>query len=273
MPALLALVSAAVFGAADFTGGHATRRSPVLTVTLISNLTGAVMAAVLVLVLDTNWSPAALAWGAAGGGFGLVGIVLLYQGLAGGANRVVSPLSAVLAALIPVAVGILGGDRPDQSGVIGLVLAGPAIWLVAGGDVGIGAASRRTLTLAVGAGVGFGLFFVCLAQTPDDAGPVPLLAARAASTALLLMVAFRQPPAGSGSVALGWSALAGALDMSANGLFLWSTVDGDLAVVGALVNLYPVTTILLAIAVLRERLTRAQALGLTLAIVTAVLLS
>lgn len=272
MPVVLALASAAVFGAADFAGGYATRRLPVLTVTLTTNLVGAVLAALLVIVVGGSASAASLLWGAAAGFFGLAGIMCLYQGLAQGPNRLVSPLSALLSALIPVVAGLVGGDRLDTLAIIGLVLAGPAIWLVAGGDHRM-SGSRSTLTLAVVAGLGFGLFFVCLAQTPDDAGAVPLLAARIVSTCLLAAAVLHRgiDIAQPGNLAM--PALAGVLDMSANGLYLWATRDGELAVVAALTSLYPVTTILLATAILRERVTRPQAVGLVLAVSAAALLS
>lgn len=272
MPALLALLGAAVFGAADFVGGHATRRTPVATVTLLSNLVGAGLAGLLVVAVGGVWSTSALSWGALGGFFGLAGLVLLYLGLADGPNRLVSPLCAVIAAVIPVLVGIGGGDRPGTTGTIGLASTVPAIWLVAGGELHL-PESRRSVRLAVGSGVGFGLFFVCLAQTPDDAGAVPLLAARVASTALLLGAAARRHDRRPAPSELSLPALAGVLDMTANGLFLWSTRDGDLAVVGALINLFPITTVVLARIVLAERLTRSQAVGIVLAVAAAALLA
>jgi uncharacterized membrane protein len=273
VPALLALAAAAVFGAADFTGGYAARRTPVATVTLVTNVVGVAIAAVLVLTLGGASSGASVGWGAAGGAFGLVGIVLLYFGLATGPNRLVSPLSAVIAAALPVAVGLATGDRPGELAFIGLAIAPLAIWLVAGGDIRAASGAGRSLAVAVGAGAGFGLFFVCLAQTPDDAGAVPLLAARLTSTTLLLVAvaARRASPPTRADIPI--PALAGTLDMGANGLFLWSAVDGDLAVVGALVSFYPVTTVLLAMAVLGERVSRSQAIGLFLAVACAALLS
>jgi uncharacterized membrane protein len=273
VPALLALAAAAVFGAADFTGGYASRRTPVATVTLVTNVVGVAIAAVLVLVLGGAWSASSFGWGAAGGACGLVGIILLYLGLATGPNRLVSPLSAVVAAAIPVVVGLATGNRPGELAFVGLALAPVAIWLVAGGDLRAASGEARSLSLAVGAGVGFGLFFVCLAQTPDDAGAVPLLAARLTSTTLLLGAVATRRAAPPARADLPIPALAGTLDMCANGLFLWSAVDGDLAVVGALVSFYPVTTVLLAVAVLGERVSRSQAVGLALAVACAALLS
>lgn len=273
MPALLALAAACTFGVADFLGGLSTRRAAVIAVTLVTNLAGAALAAALVATIGGRWDAASVGWGAAGGITGLIGLVLLYQGLASGPNRLVSPLSAVVAATVPVVAGIGLGDRPDTSAIVGLCLTPVAVWLVAGGDLRLPDTSRGPLTLAVGAGLGFGAFFTLLAQTPDDAGAVPLLAARVTSVTVLLVVTAATRPSMPGPATLGLASVAGTLDMAANGLFLWSTLDGDLAIVGALVSLFPATTVLLAVAVLGERLDRSQATGLALAIGAAALLS
>lgn len=279
MYALLALASAAVFGAADFAGGFATRKLPVLTVTLISNVVGMVLGLLLVTVIGGRWTAAAVGWGMVSGLCGLLGLVLLYLGLARGPAGLVSPVTGVVSATIPVVVGLASGERPGSMAMIGLVLVAPAIWLVAGGGTttepsdGQPDGRRAALIMGLGAGLGFGLFMTGLAQTPDGSGAVPLLAARVASTLVLVgaaLVGGRERPSND---ALALPALAGVLDMSANGLFLWSTKGGDLAVVGALANLFPVTTIALSYLLLGERLARTQAIGVAVAIASAVLLT
>ena len=273
MPALLALAAACTFGVADFLGGLATRKAAVVAVTLTTNVAGAVLALVLVWMIDGAWTAQAVVWGAISGVAGLFGLVLLYQGLADGPNRLVSPLSAVIAAAVPVAAGVSLGDRPNALAVVGLCIAPIAIWLVAGGDLKMLGSSKRPLAFGVGAGLGFGTFFVLLAQTPDDAGAVPLLAARLTSVAILIVAAMILRPGKPAPSVLPIAVVGGALDMTANGLFLWSTLDGELAVVGALVSLYPATTVLLAVAFFGERLDRKQLAGLALAVATAALLS
>lgn len=273
MPALLALAAACTFGVADFLGGFCTRKAAVVAVTLVTNVAGAVLAVVLVITIGGSWTPGAVVWGAVAGLAGLVGLILLYQGLADGPNRLVSPLSAVISAIVPVTAGVLLGDRPNPFAIAGLALAPVAIWLVAGGDIAITGASRRPVALGVGAGLGFGAFFVLLAQTPDDAGAVPLLAARATSVTVLVAIGLVTRPGAPGPRVLATAVVAGALDMVANGLFLWSALDGELAIVAALVSLFPATTVLLAVVVLDERLDRKQVAGLGLAIAAAALLS
>ncbi len=273
MPALLALASACTFGVADFLGGLATRKGAVVMITLITNVSGGALAVVLVFVLGGRWDAASLGWGAAGGLAGVVGLVLLYEGLSVGPARLVSPLSAVVAAVVPVVAGLALGDRPDRAAIAGLAIAPVAVWLVAGGDFSGPDVSRRPLLLGVGAGAGFGVFFVLLAQTPDDAGATPLFAARVASVSVLLIAAAATRPAVPEVSTIGVAAAAGTLDMSANGLFLWSTIDGELSIVGALVSLFPATTVLLAVVFLGERLDRRQVTGLALTVGAAALLS
>ena len=118
--------------------------------------------------------------------------------------------------------------------------------------------SKRPIALGIGAGLGFGTFFALIAQTPDDAGAVPLVAARATSVTILIIAVVVTRPGAPAPQVLGVAIVAGALDMAANGLFLWSTLDGDLAIVGALVSLFPATTVLLAVVFLGERLDRKQ---------------
>ena len=300
MGAILALAAAATFGVADFAGGQATRRSPALHVTLVSNVAGGLVAVILAFAVASTWSTAALVWGAIGGVFGLVGLLLLYIGLATGPNRLVSPVSAVVSAVVPVAAGLAMGERPGTLAAIGLALTPLAVWTIAGGSMQISAEDRRSLLIALCAGAGFGMFFVCLSQTPDGAGAIPLVAARATSVALLLVAVgvthrFRsrlrseEEPAESATslhrseelglltrvieAGLGLALLAGTLDMIANGLFLWATREGELVVVGALVSLFPATTIVLAVLILHERLERRQLVGIVLGLTAAVLLS
>lgn len=273
MSSLLALGAAAVFGVADFVGGRASARTSVMTVTLISNIVGGLLAGLLVLVVATRWSVEAVAWGGLGGVVGLVGLLLLYHGLATGPNRLVSPVSAVVAAVVPVVVGIASGERPETIAVVGIVLTPVAVWLVADGAWRL-ADDRRSLAVAIGAGLGFGAFFVCLAQTPDDAGASPLVAARIASTTVLVVIALgRRGGARPTRSAVALAAGAGVLDMSANGLFLWAVQDGDLAITGALVSLFPATTIALAVVVLDERMRPRQVAGVATALLAAALLS
>lgn len=279
MPALLALFAAASFGVADFLGGFATRKSPVIPVTLASNAGGAAVAVLLWLVVGGEWTARALILGGVGGLAGLVGLVLLYDALASGRFQIVSPISAVTGAAVPVTAGIAFGDRPVLLAIVGLAMTPPAIWLLAGGSSDTGQTSdpsgisSRLVVQSFLAGAGFGVFFVFLDQTPDGAGVVPLIAARAASIVALMVISLRKGFVLPSRAAIRPATAAGATDMVANGFFLWATREGDLSVVGALTSLYPAGTVVLATVVLGERLSVTQRVGLGVALTAAVFLS
>jgi drug/metabolite transporter (DMT)-like permease len=131
MAALLALVSSISFGISDFTGGLASRRATAVSVVSVSNgLSLLVALAVATLLPGSTLVGADMAWGAGAGAIGLAGVVLLYRGLAVGPMSVVAPITAVLAAAIPLLVGTARGERPGALAVAGVVLALPAIVLI-----------------------------------------------------------------------------------------------------------------------------------------------
>ena len=267
MAALLALAAAGVFGAADFVGGFSARSSPARSVALLAYIAGAVATALALLIFGGAWSWSAVIWGGAAGIAGMVGLVLLFTGFARGTFQVVSPAAAVMSGVVPVAWGLVSGEQPGALAVVGLAIAPLGIWLLAGGTLSVPAArDRDSLIFGLGAGVGFGVFFTCLAQSPDDALLVPLLAARATSIGGLLVI----------SAVLGGPLLppvrklpaiaSGLLDPVANGLFLVASQSGDLFVVGALVALFPASNALLARIVLGERLKPVQRVGFVVAL-------
>jgi drug/metabolite transporter (DMT)-like permease len=279
MAIVLGLAVAVVYGSADFLGGLATRRNPTFAVVALSQGWGLVVLAGAAAVLgDADPASRDLVLGAVAGALGLLGVALLYQALADGSMGVVAPITAVGAAVLPLLWGLGSGERPPPISLVGVVVALVAVALVAGGasgDVGsAGRGSRRHLALAGGAGAAFGVLFIVLAATGDDAGLSPLVAARVASLILLATAAavvrprLRLAP-GTGAAVAG----AGMLDMAANVLFLLAARRGLLSLVAVLASLYPAATTLLARAVLGERLRRVQVGGLGLALVGLVLIA
>lgn len=279
MAAALALLSAVVYGAGDFFGGLAARRLPAPAVVLRSNLIGLLgLLAVAPLFAADDVPARDLVLGAAGGVVGGVGVLLLYRGLAVGTMSVVAPVTAVLAALVPVAFGLLGGERPSALALAGIPVALAAIALLStetgGGD------ERRTtpavLLAALGAGLGFGLFFVCLDAASDGSGLWPLVAGRSASVLLFAAIAVTVAAARVGGPSArrdGTPTLllvCGLCDSGANALFLLATHEGMLTVVGVLGSLYPASTVALATTVTRERLARPQVVGVALALLAVV---
>ena len=278
MASLLAILSAAFFGAADFIGGLASRRAHSYAVVVATGIAGLALLAVLIPLLPAA-TPSArdLGWGAASGLAGGVAIALLYRALAIGTMSVVAPVTAVCGVVLPVVAGLIVGERPSTLTGIGMLLALVAIVLVGQESeqaAGVGArASGRAIRLALFAGIAIGLFYLALAETSPDAGLWPLVAARAVSISLFgvaLIVGrhtLRMPAPLATLVIAG-----GVLDMVANALYLLATRGGPLGVVVVLSSLYPASTVLLARIILKERLSQLQLLGVVSAIVAVALI-
>ncbi len=284
MSALLALLSSVVWGVADFVGGLASRRSsPVQTLVLT---TPAGFLAVLPIALLLGGNTGGSAWpGICAGLFGGLGILLLYAALTIGPMGVLSPVSAVLGAAIPVVVGLARGERPGAAAYAGMALAVVAIVTVGLEPAAPTDDSRhqrvtpKALMLALGAGVGIGAFFSFLAFAPDDAGLWPVVWARGTSTVLLVtigvVVAVRTAsPAIPRVTSVRWQAVtAGVLDVGANAVYVLALQIGLLSVVAVLGSLYPAATVLLARLVLAERLRPMQKVGMVTALVASALLA
>lgn len=280
MAVVLGLAAALVYGAADFTGGVAAKRTPAMAVVVLSQLAGLVVLLIALPLLGTPAPPAGdLAVGAAAGIAGGTGVTLLYRGLAIGRMSVVAPITAVGAACLPVAVGLLRGERPGV-----LALAGVAVALVAVVAVSMSAAPGGTavrtggaplgLVEAILAGLAFGAFFVILSGVSEEAGTWPLLAGRTSSVLVVGVAALvTRTPLRPAQSELPRIALAGVLDMGANVLYVLAVQVGLLSLVGVLVSLYPASTVLLARLTLGERMGRLQVAGVALAVTGAALIA
>jgi drug/metabolite transporter (DMT)-like permease len=274
--ALLALCSAVTYGVGDFCGGMAARRVPATTVLLWSHVLGLVLLAGSTFVVHGEAVGGDVVMGALGGLAGAAGVGLLYRGLSVGPMSVVAPITALLTAAVPVLAGFAEGERPRVGAIIGMGAALVAIVLVsAEGGGSLRPSDTRGVVYALGAGLGFGLLFVVLSHTGDDAGMWPLVAARGASVtvvgaAALVGVISRTPPTPG---ARANTAAAGALDAGANVLFLLAVRDGLVSIVSVLAALYPVATVVLARVVLHERFAPLQRLGMAVAIPATILMT
>lgn len=293
MAILLGLGVAGAYGAGDFLGGLGTKRNPVLVVVAFSQVVGLLLLLLAVATVGRGEpAPGDLGLGAAGGLAGLVGLVLLYRGLATGSMSVVAPTTAVTSASVPVLWGVGTGERPSALALVGVAVALCAVALVAaepgrepgrepgsgpvgpGEDGQAGTAARRGVALALAAGAAFGVNFVALSETGEASGLWPTAAGRAASllavwTALTLTGTRPALAARTGPVVAG----AGALDAAANAMFVLGVREGLVSLVAVLSSLYPAVTVLLARFVLGERLARRQLVGLGLALAGVALLA
>ncbi len=263
MTVLLSLVAAALYGLSDFLGGLVSRRTSVWPVGLLACVGACVGSTAIALFTDGDPSGADVAWAVLAGTGSGAGTAFLYRGLAAGRMGVVAPVSAVGAVVVPVLAGLIGGERPEALGWLGIVLALPGIWFVSREDTEATSDTGSGILDGVIAGIGFGVLFAALGQVPDEAGYWPLVGTQAASvlTLALIAVALGGSPLPRVRADL-WGLLAGVLASLAVLFFLLATSHGLLSIAAVITSLYPAFTVLLAVAVLRERVHRAQAFGL-----------
>jgi drug/metabolite transporter (DMT)-like permease len=271
MGILLGLAAALLYGSSDFGGGLASRHYGPLRVTVIGSAAATVLAwAALIGSGGPGPSVRAVAWGLAGGLAGGIGTLALYRGLARGLMSVVGPVSAVGAAVVPLAAGIALGERPSVLAVAGVLVALPAIVLVAAsgsvrGRLGSG------LFDGLAAGLAFGILFIALAQAGQHAGMWPVASEQTGTLLVTLAVAVAsREPLKIPVRAAGLPVLAGASSTAAALAYYYATHVSMLAVAAVLTSLYPGVTVLLARALLHERFSPAQRAGLglcTLAII------
>jgi drug/metabolite transporter (DMT)-like permease len=265
---IFGLAAALSWGSGDFCGGAATRHTPVKGVLFLSQLIGALFLIALVLIMGEPLPPArSLLFGALAGLCGGCGLLALYSGLAQGRMGFMAPLTAVIAASLPVIVAFFTQGRPPLVQFAGFGLALAAVWLLVAGD-------NRTplrpgmLVLPLIAGLGFGFFFILIAQASAQAVVWPLIALRLSTLALLAVLGLlhggrirperRQLPL---------IVAAGVLDVGGNLFYALATRFGRMDVATVLSSLYPAATVLLAWLILKEHLSKRQWSGLLTALV------
>jgi drug/metabolite transporter (DMT)-like permease len=267
------LASAISWGAGDFIGGWSGRRAAVLGVALVVDGFGVAVMVLVGLAIHEPWpSPATAGLAVLAGVFAVAGIVGLYTGLAVGRMGVVAPVTGVLAASLPVIVGVarLGWPGPEVSAGIALALV--AVVLVSRSEDPSGRPSGIEYGLI--GGIGLGCFNIAIGAFPEHLVAWPLAIIKVASIVpiALLVVAGRRP----------WRiprpvlpiVVVGAIsDLAGNGLYILATQAGRLDVAATLSSLYPVTTVILAVAILREHVTRGHLAGIVLAAIAIALIA
>jgi drug/metabolite transporter (DMT)-like permease len=267
----LGLSSAVCWGLADFLGGLQSRSVRVLAVLLVSQAAGLIVIAVALAIAQPDFPPVGDLWPPAAAGLaGALALSAFYRALAIGNMSIVAPISSTGAAL-PVIVGIATGDRPSAVQVLGIVAAVGGVVLASReldeDRAATAAPARASVALALMAALGFGAFFIGMKAGADASVPWALFAARAASvTAVLAGVVALSVPLPTAPRRLRALVLVGLLDAGANGLYAAAATEGLLSVVAVLGALYPVSTVLLARAVLGERVRRIQEVGIVTAL-------
>jgi drug/metabolite transporter (DMT)-like permease len=268
-----ALGAAATLGIADFTGGVAGRRTPPPSVTVGIEFCGLAALPVALWLLPLRWDLQAALLTFTGGAVGGLGLILFYRAMTLNLVGVVAPITAVVAAALPTLIGVLGGEHLHLGQVAGIGVGLVAIALINGPNRQAATAPRTAVSLAVVAGLAFGLFFV-LFHAGSSAGVVAFLSGRigsalaAAAFALVSGVTFVPRR-------LAWRliGISGGFDGIGVVLYLYATFHGLLSLSALLTSFYPGFTILCARLFTRERLTLVQALGAGLALCAVALIA
>ncbi|MBS1842866.1 MAG: DMT family transporter [Actinobacteria bacterium] len=276
---VLALGSALSFGVADYIGGVLSKRCSVWGVASLSQITAGLATGVVAIFVFGDPGAADFVWAVVAGLAGAFGIVFLYRGLSRGRMSVVAPISGIGAAVIPVIVGVAGGERPSVLIWVGIAIAFPAIYLIpqvdpAEEDAANGSPRPGGASDGVLAGIGFGVLFAAIGQMGEGSGFLPLslmqIVNGAAVAVAAVVLRHEWLPRGREQLpvyAIGLLATAGAV------CFLLATHEGLLSVVSVIASLYPAATIAMAAVLLDEHLGRVQIVGLVLATVAVVLVT
>jgi drug/metabolite transporter (DMT)-like permease len=279
--ALLALLSAIFVGGADFLGGMTSRSENGVRVAAFASAVGLPLALVVSLAYGAEQvSDADVGWSAAAGVFVSLGLGAFYIGMGRGLISVVAPVAAVTGAIVPVVYALVQGERPGPVALVGLVIAFVAVTIVSlapseqhpGHDAVV---DRFVIALSLGAGLFFGLFYIAFSRVSEEAGMWPVTIERLAATIVLVLLVLalaRGSILGMRRVLPAVVAIA-VLEIAATVPLLVALQRGPVAVASVVASLYPVTTVLLAGLVLRERLSRVQHAGVACALVSVALVS
>jgi len=273
LPIIYGLLSSASWGAADVIGGLASRRASAIRVLYLAEIAGFIPFMLLAIILrEPIPSAADFLWGAFSSLIGLTGLIFLYRALAEGQMSIAAPVSALLAALIPVIFGSITLGFPPTPTLIGFGLAFIAVWLISQTDSTNWRFSFSDLRLPLISGFFFGFYFIVIHQATLNAFFWPLTAARFAGfVALGIFALFTRQPAMPPRETWTLCIINGVIDIAGNGFYILSAHAGRIDVAAVLGALYPATTVLLAWIFLKERISLIRTLGIVLAFIAIVL--
>jgi drug/metabolite transporter (DMT)-like permease len=273
MSQLLALLASVLYGIADFAGGVGARKISPWRVAVWSLLFALPLLVIgLFLIGWDEVTTADIGYGAVAGVFGFSGIVALYRALAAGTMSIVSPITGVLIALIPVVWGLAAGETIAGRQWIGIVVAIVAIVLVAWDHTEAKLTSGVVLSGLV-ASVSLSGFFIALDHTAEASGLWPLVVDNGVSIGLgLVIVLFLKELSPPPREALPVVALSGIGTVGASMAALLALQTGPLGITVVLMSIYPAFTAIAAVVVLHERPTVMQRGGIALALLAVALL-
>lgn len=272
----LGFASSVCWGISDFLGGQLSRRFSALSVLLVSQPIGAVLAIVVALAVADAGLPAREFLIAMGGGAaGVAALGAFYKGMALGSVSVVAMIGA-LGILVPVIAGIAMGETPGALQGAGAAMSiGGVVAVAREPDPEWRRANRASVGLAALAALGFGVFFLALDEAASESASWTIVAARAGGVGLLLAAALAIRPALPRARGRALTALIviGFFDIAANSLYAVATTEGLLPLVAVAGSMYSAVTVLLARVFLAERLAGLQQAGLGLALLGVALIA
>jgi len=273
LPILYGILSAASWGAADFIGGLATKKANSIRVLYLAEIAGFIpFLALAIITREPIPSYVDFLWGACSSIVGLSGLIFLYRALAEGQMTIAAPVSALLAAIIPVIFGFFTLGAPAIATLIGFGLAFLAVWLISQTDSTNWRFSISDLRLPLLSGIFFGFYFILIHKATLNAFYWPLTSARFAGViALGLLALITRQPAMPPREVWWFCIINGVIDIAGNAFYILSAQSGRMDVAAVLGALYPASTVLLAWLILKEKISLTQTMGIISAFIAIVL--
>jgi len=263
---MAALLAAVVWGTGDFAGGLSTRHRNPFQILALGSLAGLICLAVAAAIRGEAWPDrSSILWSAAAGLAGAIGIASLYQGLAEAEAALVAPTSAVVSVILPVGLNAL--------------LSGPfaaAKWFgIAAGVGGIWMISRRSqdgpggkgLALAILSGLGFGGFFVLIAQVQHGSLFSPLVISKGVELLFAVLMLTLRGSSAPFSIRSPLPLAAGLCDAGGNVFYLLASQLTRFGLAAVISSMSPAVTVLLASAISKQKVKTIQKLGIVLCLI------
>lgn len=268
MEVVLGGLSSLLYGVADFFGGEGAKRAPAAAIVFWAGVISFPLILTVALIVGGEANTTDLLLGSAAGISGAVGLVSLFAGLSRGNAAAVAPTAAAFAAVLPVVVAVIDGERPTTLAWVGVVVAVPAI-VLSSWAADPGETSRGSVRYGLVAGLGFGGFTAIIGFTDPESNLLPLITSRASTMLVVLLLTgigvWRL--VGFGSIPRSLVVGNALLDVSGNVALLLAVRAGSLALAAVAASFYPAVTVLLARLVNAEHLRTRQVVGLALTIV------
>lgn len=270
---LLVVLSVGFIGAADFFGSVGSKRSSPFAVAAWSQWAGVPVIAVVAFFVGSEFTSRDVALGLAAGAGAALGVGALYRGFSVGSVGIVAPVASTFAAMVPIVVGLLIGERPSGLVALGLV-AGVGSVILVGYVPGRAQLSAVSVVHGLVSGIGFGIMVLAYAATSEASELAPAVAGRFSAAVLATVTMFvLSAPRTVKRESVTPTILAGALAAFGTGFFVIASQQGELILVGVAVALFPAVTVILAAIFLRERLAASQWIGIATAVLAVAMIS